>query len=51
MPFPGEEEVIRTEDLKLIFDELLHPLYFVKLSFQLYVITHEQAHFALGNIL
>lgn len=51
MSFPGKEEVVGTKHFKLVFNELLHPLDFIKLPLKLNVVAHQQAHFAFGDIL
>ena len=47
MSLPREQEIIGRKHLKFILNEFLHPLDFIQLSLQFYMITHKQTHLML----
>lgn len=40
MSLPRQEEIVWTKHLKLVFNELFHPLDFIKLPLDFDVVTH-----------
>ena len=45
----GDKEVVGWEDLKLVFEETLHPLNVVVLSSDFELVGNEIAHFAMDH--